>query len=56
MGWEFSGVDILIDGKNAYVSEVNFPCNFLRAQKTLKLDIALEMVKYLVAKSKASRA
>ena len=55
MGWEFSGVDILIDSgasKKAYVAEVNFPCNFMRAQKTLDQDIALQMVKFLVAKSK----
>jgi|WetSurMetagenome_2_1015567.scaffolds.fasta_scaffold36573_1 hypothetical protein len=51
LGLEFGGVDILIDGKKAYVSEVNFPCNFVRAQKALKQDIALQMVKYLAAKA-----
>jgi glutathione synthase/RimK-type ligase-like ATP-grasp enzyme len=51
-GWEFGGVDIMFDGKKAFVSEVNFPCNFVRAQNVLKQDIALEMVKYLQKKAK----
>lgn len=51
MGWEFGGVDILIHKGKPYVTEVNFPCNFVRAQKALKKDIALEMVKYLREKS-----
>lgn len=53
MGWDFSGVDILIEKGKFYVSEVNFPCNFVRAQKVTKKDIALEMVKYLQQKSKS---
>jgi hypothetical protein len=52
LGFEFSGVDILIDKKKAYVTEVNFPCNFVRAQEVLKHDIALEMVRYLVQKAR----
>ena len=50
-GLEFGGVDMLIHGKNAYVTEVNFPCNFVRAQKLLHRDIALEMVQYLKNKA-----
>ncbi len=56
MGLEFGGVDVLIDGKKYYVSEVNFPCNFVRAHKVLKKDIALEMVRYLQAKSEGDIA
>ena len=52
MGWEFGGVDVLINGKKAYVTEVNYPCNFVRAHKVLKKDVALEMVKYLQQKSR----
>ena len=52
MGLEFGGVDLLIEGENYYVSEVNFPCNFVRAHKVLHQDIAAEMVKFLMAKSK----
>ncbi len=51
MGWEFGGVDILIHGGKPYVTEVNFPCNFVRAQKVTKKDVALQMVKYLQEKS-----
>ncbi len=53
MGWEFGGVDILIYKGKPHVSEVNFPCNFVRAQHVLKRDIALEMVKYLQAKARS---
>jgi hypothetical protein len=51
MGWEFGGVDILIHKGKPYVTEVNFPCNFVRAQNVLKQDIALQMVRYLRDKS-----
>jgi len=50
-GLEFGGVDILIKGGKAYVTEVNFPCNFARAHKVLGKNIALEMVKYLKHKA-----
>ncbi|MFO0780546.1 MAG: hypothetical protein U0519_01465 [Candidatus Gracilibacteria bacterium] len=52
MGWEFGGVDVLVYQGKAYVSEVNFPCNFVRAQDASKKDIALMMVKYLAEKAK----
>ena len=51
MGLEFSGVDILINKKERYITEVNFPCNFVRAQTVLGKDIALQMVAYLRDKS-----
>lgn len=54
MGWEFGGVDILIHDGKPYVSEVNFPCNFVRAQTLTRRDIALQMVQYLRAKSENS--
>lgn len=56
LGWEFGGVDILIHNKKPYVTEVNLPCNFVRAQKVLKKDIALEIVKYLQEKSESIKA
>ncbi len=52
MGLDFGGVDILIHKGQPYVTEVNFPCNFVRAQELLKKDLALEMVKFLLQKSK----
>ncbi len=51
MGLEFGGVDLLIDGQNHYISEVNFPCNFVRAHKVLNQDIAGEMVDFLLGKA-----
>jgi len=51
-GWEFSGVDVLIHEEKPYVSEVNFPCNFMRAQEVCQQDIALQMVQYLYEKSR----
>ncbi len=54
MGWEFGGVDILIHDGKPYVSEVNFPCNFVRAQKITKRDIASQMIRYLREKSENS--
>jgi ribosomal protein S6--L-glutamate ligase len=55
MSWEFGGVDILIHKGKPYVSEVNFPCNFMRAQKLLKQDIALQMVEFLAERSRQGR-
>jgi len=52
MGWEFGGVDILVHKGKPYVSEVNFPCNFVRAYNVLNLDIASMIVKYLQQKAK----
>lgn len=54
VGLEFGGVDILIDEQERYyVTEVNFPCYFGRAQKITGIDIAGEMVDYLRTKSHA---
>lgn len=50
-GLEFGGVDMLIHGRTPYIAEVNFPCNFVRAQKLLQRDIAFDMVRYLQRKA-----
>ncbi|MFH1353929.1 MAG: hypothetical protein ABIH36_01450 [bacterium] len=55
LGVDFGGVDILIDNESKpFITEVNFPCNFARAQKTTGIDIAGLMVDFLVQKSKRS--
>lgn len=52
LGLEFGGVDVLLgEGSAMYVTEVNFPCNFARAQQLTGVDIAGQMVDYLVAKA-----
>lgn len=54
VGLEFGGVDMLItDTGLYYVTEVNFPCNFSRAQLLTGSDIAGTMVDYLMNKSDA---
>lgn len=55
LGFEFSGVDILID-KNGdpHIAEVNFPCFFPRAQNQTNIEVSDLMVDYLVNKSKSS--
>jgi hypothetical protein len=54
LGLEFGGVDVIFDSSGApYVIEVNFPCNFARAQSTTGVDIAGLMVDYLMAKNRA---
>ena len=50
LGLEFSGVDILIHEAKPYVTEVNFPCNFVRPQTVLDMDIARAMIEYLSGK------
>ncbi|MDP3997521.1 MAG: hypothetical protein U1C49_00365 [Candidatus Andersenbacteria bacterium] len=48
---EFGGVDILVDkAENIYLAEVNFPCNFARAQALTGVDIAGLMLDYLLGK------
>lgn len=52
-GVDFGGVDILIDSQGQpYITEINFPCNFARAQRVTGIDIAGQMVDYLIQKSK----
>lgn len=49
---EFGGVDILIDQENKmYVTEVNFPCYFARAQMITGAPISDQIVEYLVKKA-----
>ena len=44
---EFGGVDILIHGDKHYLTEVNCPCFFARAQNSTGTDIASLMIDYL---------
>ena len=55
LGLEAGGVDLLFDKQNnVYIAEMNFPNDFHTAQKISGVDIAKEMVRYLVNKSKNS--
>jgi D-alanine-D-alanine ligase-like ATP-grasp enzyme len=57
LGYEFGGVDILIDKKNTpYIAEVNFPCYFPRAQKATNINIAEKIIDYLIKKSQNSHS
>lgn len=54
LGYEFGGVDILIDKdkKTFYIAEANFPCNFSRYQDITGEDVAELMVGHLLAKAR----
>jgi RimK family alpha-L-glutamate ligase len=53
LGLEFGGVDLLIDeAGEAYIAEVNFPCNFARNQMTTGFDVAGAIVDHLFAKTR----
>lgn len=53
LGYEFGGVDILIDKNgNPFIAEVNFPCYFPRAQQYSNIDISGQMIDFLINKSK----
>lgn len=53
LGYEFGGVDILIDQDgNPFIAEVNFPCYFPRAQQHANIDIAWQIIDFLINKSK----
>ncbi len=56
LGLELGGVDVLFEEKTGklYVSEVNFPFYFPTTQELTKINIAREMIAYLVQKSKRS--
>ncbi|XOU94730.1 MAG: ATP-grasp domain-containing protein [Candidatus Kerfeldbacteria bacterium] len=47
---EFGGVDILIHNNKHYLTEVNYPCFFPRAQQITGTDIAAQMIEYLYNK------
>ncbi len=51
MDVEFGGVDILTHDNKLYVTEVNFPCFFPRAQLTTGVDIAGMMLDHLQSKT-----
>jgi len=51
LGYEFGGVDVLIDkNNNPFIAEVNFPCYFPRAQEYSGVDISGQMIDYLINK------
>lgn len=54
-GLNFSGVDILIDQNTNqhFIAEVNFPTNFSRTQNLRNIDIASQLLDYLIQKSKS---
>ena len=54
LGLEFGGVDVLVDeAGEAYIAEVNFPCNFARNQMNTGVDVAGAIVDHLAAKTRA---
>lgn len=52
LGLEFGGVDIMITNNGPKIAEVNNPCFFARCQLLTGIDIARQMVEYLVKKGK----
>lgn len=49
-GVVYGGADILADVQgNAYLAEINTPCNFARSQKYTGIDIAGQLVEYLTS-------
>lgn len=53
LGYEFGGVDILIDKNGSpFIAELNFPCYFPRAQQSSNIDISGQMIDFLINKSK----
>lgn len=54
LGYEFGGVDILIDRDDQiFIAEVNLPCYFPRAQQYSNIDISGQMIDFLINKSKS---
>ncbi|HPS40444.1 MAG TPA: hypothetical protein PLQ50_00350 [Candidatus Woesebacteria bacterium] len=55
LGLDFSGVDIIFDeANNPYLTEVNFPCFFPRAENISKTAISEMMLQFLLNKSRFS--
>lgn len=52
LGLEFGGVDIMITEDGPKIAEVNNPCFFARCQLLTGVDIAKQMVEYLLEKNK----
>jgi glutathione synthase/RimK-type ligase-like ATP-grasp enzyme len=53
---EFGGVDILEHPSGRlYLLEVNFPCNFARAEEVAGINVTGRMVDYLVEKARSRR-
>jgi RimK family alpha-L-glutamate ligase len=57
LGLETGGVDLLFDKNGRYfIAEVNFPNNFSVTQEVTGVDIAEEMLKYLLEKADGKNA
>jgi RimK family alpha-L-glutamate ligase len=53
LGFETGGVDMLFDkNEKPYIAEVNFPNNFKVTQRVTEINVAREMVEYLINKCK----
>ena len=52
LGLEFSGVDIMITESGPKIAEVNNPCFFARCQLLTGVDIARQIVGFLIKKSR----
>lgn len=52
LGLDFGGVDVLFGARGPLVAEINFPCFFPRVQILTGIDVAGQMIEYLVEKSK----
>jgi glutathione synthase/RimK-type ligase-like ATP-grasp enzyme len=51
---ELAGVDVLYDGKAAWVLEANFPCYFAQAEEVAGIPVSIALVDHLLAKSRRS--
>lgn len=52
IGFEFGGVDLLFGPDGFLIAEVNCPCNFANTQDFTGVDIAGQMLDYLIAKAR----
>lgn len=52
LGLEFGGVDIMITEGGPRIAEANNPCFFARCQLLTGVNVARQMVKYLIEKTK----
>jgi hypothetical protein len=51
LGFEFGGVDLLVDGNgDVHIAEVNFPCFFSRAQLATGKPLATKMLEHLASR------
>lgn len=56
LGLHFGGVDLLVDAEGKlHIAEVNFPCQFNVTQEVTGIDIAKQMVVYLIQRSEQNK-